>query len=216
MDAAVVYVVDDDSAVCQSIALLAQAMGLRCETFSSGEEFLDSAPPQARGCLITDIRMLGMSGLQLMEAMSKREWCLPTIVVTAYADVRLTIEVVRAGATTLLEKPYREQELWDSIVESLKISEREFETLSLRKDITQRISLLTMDEMLVFRSMIDGVPNKTIAATLDIAPRTVDLRRQSVLRKLGSPSVIHTLRLFSKAGISIEDACGASQGDSEK
>ena len=202
LETQVIYVVDDDADVCRSIALMTQVMGLRSETFESAEQFLNSVVTEPFGCLITDIRMLGMSGVELLNVIAQRGWKLPTIVVTAYADVRLAVDAVRAGAMTLLEKPYREQELWSAMVEALKTSISLTEAAELKKTIKQRLSLLTVEEFRVLRQMIEGTPNKVIAEELDIAPRTVDLRRQSVLKKLEAQSAIHFLRLIGDAGIS--------------
>ena len=124
MEKGVVFVVDDDPAVCRSISTMVQVMGLHAETFDCAERFLEAVPLQRHGCLITDVRMLGMSGMQLLERMADRGWTLPTIVVTAYADVRVAVSALRAGAATLLEKPYRDQELWDSIIEAMAASEK--------------------------------------------------------------------------------------------
>ena len=108
MEKGVVFVADDDPSVCRSISAMAQVMGLDAETFDSAERFLEAVPLQRHGCLITDVRMNGMSGLQLLNRMSDRGWILPTIVVTAYADVRIAVDALRSGAVTLLEKPYRD------------------------------------------------------------------------------------------------------------
>lgn len=206
-----VFVVDDDPDVCQSIALMTQAMGVKCSTFSSAEKFLAEVTSQPLGCLITDFRMLGMSGVELLSAIAERGWKVPTILVTAYADVRLAVDAVRAGAMTLLEKPYREQELWSAIDEALNVSRSLAESIERQNSIKERLSLLTPEEFRVLREMIEGTPNKVIATELDIAPRTVDLRRQSVLRKLEAQSAIHVLRIFSDAGLSASELLSKHQ-----
>lgn len=207
----IVFVVDDDPDVCQSISLMTQAMGVSCQTFDSAEKFLSTVVTQPYGCLITDFRMLGMSGVELLSAIAERGWKIPTIVVTAYADVRLAVDAVRAGAMTLLEKPYKEQELWTTMAEALKVSRTIAETMELQNSIRGRMSLLTPDEFRVLREMIDGTPNKIIASELDIAPRTVDLRRQSILRKLESQSTIHFLRTISDAGLTPNELLSSYQ-----
>lgn len=205
MEKGVVFVVDDDPAVCRSISTMVQVMGLHAETFDSAERFLEAVPLQRHGCLITDVRMLGMSGMQLLERMSDRGWTLPTIVVTAYADVRITVHALRAGAATLLEKPYRDQELWDAIIEAMAASEKSIKNNAMRYAVRHRLSLLTHEEFRVLQEMVSGTPNKLIAKALDIAPRTVDLRRQSVLRKMEAVTCIQLVRMFGEAGISVED-----------
>ncbi len=204
MEKGVVFVADDDPSVCRSISAMAQVMGLDAETFDSAERFLEAVPLQRHGCLITDVRMNGMSGLQLLNRMSDRGWILPTIVVTAYADVRIAVDALRSGAVTLLEKPYRDQELWDTIIDALAISKNIMINNASRNTILYRLSLLSREELRVLPEMVRGTPNKLIAKTFDIAPRTVDLRRQAILKKIEVDNSIQLVRLFGDAGISIE------------
>lgn len=204
MEKGVVFVADDDPSVCRSISAMAQVMGLDAETFDSAERFLEAVPLQRHGCLITDVRMNGMSGLQLLNRMSDRGWILPTIVVTAYADVRIAVDALRSGAVTLLEKPYRDQELWDTIIDALAISKNIMINNASRNAMLYRLSLLSREELRVFTEMVRGTPNKLIAKTLDIAPRTVDLRRQAILKKIEVDNSTQLVRLFGDAGISIE------------
>ena len=204
MEKGVVFVADDDPSVCRSISAMAQVMGLDAETFDSGERFLEAVPLQRHGCLITDVRMNGMSGLQLLNRMSDRGWILPTIVVTAYADVRIAVDALRSGAVTLLEKPYRDQELWDTIIDALAISKNIMINNASRNAMLYRLSLLSREELRVFTEMVRGTPNKLIAKTFDIAPRTVDLRRQAILKKIEVDNSTQLVRLFGDAGISIE------------
>lgn len=204
MEKGVVFVADDDPSVCRSISAMAQVMGLDAETFDSAERFLEAVPLQRHGCLITDVRMNGMSGLQLLNRISDRGWILPTIVVTAYADVRIAVDALRSGAVTLLEKPYRDQELWDTIIDALAISKNIMINNASRNAMLYRLSLLSREELRVLPEMVRGTPNKLIAKTFDIAPRTVDLRRQAILKKIEVDNAIQLVRLFGDAGISIE------------
>lgn len=197
----IVYVVDDDPAVRSSIELMVQVMGVRTKAFESAEEFLASLADHQHGCLITDVRMVGMSGVQLLQEITNRHIPLPAIILTAYADVRIAVQSIRAGAVTLLEKPYREQELWDAVVEALTISRSTASETELRKRVHHSLSQLTPDESHVMHQMLKGTPNKLIASMLDIAPRTVDIRRQAVLRKMGVSNAIHLVRLLGKAGV---------------
>lgn len=200
-----VFVVDDDLSVCQSIALLAKTMGANSQTFPSAEAFLEGVTSQPRGCLITDVRMLGMSGVQLLDEVAARGWKLPTIVVTAHADVRLAMQVVRAGAMTLLEKPYQNEELWKVMAEALCLSKTLAEANEFQSKFLDRLESLSSEELIVMREMLHGVPNKNIARDLDIAPRTLDLRRHSVLKKMEAQSAIQILHMFHEAGISPDE-----------
>ena len=208
-----VFVVDDDPAVCRSIAVIAQSIGAKALTYFSAESFLAEAPPQPNGCLVTDMRMLGMTGIQLLKETNLRGWNLPAIVVTAHADVRLALDVVRAGAMTLLEKPYREEELWDAIIEALNTRKNLVESSKTKEEFLKRISSLTHDEHVVMREMLQGVPNKIVAKDLDIAPRTLDLRRQSVFKKMDARCAIHILRKFLEAGVSPDEVFSESPVD---
>ncbi len=200
----VVYIVDDDPAVRQSIEMMVRVMGLRPVTFDSAEEFLQSGPEQVDGCLIADVRMLGMSGMQLLTEVANRRWNLPSIIITAYADVRIAVQSIRAGAITLLEKPYRDQELWDAIVEAMALSNAAYQTNYLRRTVQDGLATLTAEEHQVLQQMVQGTANKLISQLLDISPRTVDIRRQSILKKMAAENPIHLIRLLGQSGISIE------------
>ena len=201
----VVFVVDDDQAVCQSIALLVEAMRVKVEIYNSAEEFLKAVQTERHGCLVTDIRMLGMSGVELLHEISNRGWKLPTIVVTGYADVQLTLDVIQAGAMTLLQKPYREHDLWASIASALKKSKNQAELIELQQSVRDRLSQLTPQEYSVLREMLLGSPNKIIATKLEIPARTVDLRRQCVLAKMEAECAIHIFRILSEAEVPLAE-----------
>ena len=156
-----VYIVDDDPAVCRSISLMVEAMRLATETYNTAEQFLECVSEESHGCLITDVRMLGMSGVELLKKLSESNIQLPAIVISAYADVKLTLEVMRAGAMTLVEKPYRDQELWDAIVEAMRIGEASYRIRSQHLICKQRLSQLTKDEVHVLKAMARGLCSQT-------------------------------------------------------
>lgn len=205
MKSGVVYIVDDDPAVRASIETIVTVMGRQSISFDSAEAFLDAVSEPDYGCLTTDVRMLGMSGMQLLNEMRRRRWSLPAIIVTAYADIRIAVESLRSGATTLLEKPCREQELWDAIVEALAISKTAIEAGALRRSVQQSMATLTDGELQVLKQMVDGMPNKFISKLLDISPRTVDIRRRSVLDKMGAENAVHLAATLTRAGIEFRD-----------
>jgi two-component system, LuxR family, response regulator FixJ len=199
----IIYVVDDDSTVCRSIEILVQTMGLSTQSFSNAEQFLNSVTEEPLGCLITDIRMLGMSGLQLLKEISAMKWELPVIVVTGYGDVRLAVESFKAGAFTFLEKPYRDQELWDTIVEALAKSQASHDERQFKLHARANLNKLTAEETEVLRELLNSTPLKTIAAKMHYSLRTVDLRRRSILEKLNVTSNIELTRMITKAGIEL-------------
>ena len=201
----IIYVVDDDSTVCRSIEIMVQAMGLQTQVFSSAEQFLKSVTEEPHGCLITDIRMLGMSGLQLLKEIAAMKWQLPVIVVTGYGDVRMAVESFKAGAFTFLEKPYREQELWDTIVQALAKSQANYDERQFKLQVKENLSKLTPEETKVLRELLDSTPLKTIAVKMHFSLRTIDLRRKSILDKLNVVTNIELTRMITKAGIELDD-----------
>ncbi|MEI8021450.1 MAG: response regulator, partial [Schlesneria sp.] len=142
-DSAVVFVVDDDPDVCQFVERMMQAMKLDVRSFSSAEEFLNSVTEEPHGCLIADMRMLGMSGLELLKELNARQWQLPTIVVSGYGDIRLAVDSFKAGAFTFLEKPYRSQELWEAVVQAIAVSQANSDKRNLKREVHTALSKLT-------------------------------------------------------------------------
>jgi FixJ family two-component response regulator len=190
-----VFIVDDDPAARDSVAVLVRSKGLPVETFASAEEFLAAYQPLARGCLVVDVRMTGMTGLDLLEMLRQRGYSLPVIVITGFGDVPAAVRAMRAGAYTFLEKPCRDQELWASLqraIESVSQLQAEQER---KVEIESRLATLTPDELRVMREMVIGKPNKVIASDLDIGLRTVELRRANVLKKMHADSLAELVRL---------------------
>lgn len=196
-----VFIVDDDDAVRRSVVALVRATGLVADGFSSGEEFLESRKYAEPGCVVSDVRMLGMNGLELLSQIRARRSRIPVIVVTAYADVRIAVEAMKGGAQTVLEKPYREQDLWDHVVLALRTDRQQREKQSQANDLRQRLDTLTEKEQMVLKHLVQGVPNKVISRELDIAPRTVDLRRQVLLKKMGAVSTLNLVRDLAAVGL---------------
>ena len=204
-ESAVVFVVDDDADVCQFIARMIQTMKLDVRTFSSAEEFLDSVTEEPHGCLIADMRMLGMSGLQLLKEINARQWELPTIVVTGYGDIRLAVDSFKAGAFTFLEKPYRSQELWETIVQAIEVSQANSEKRSLKQEVRTALSKLTPDEVHVLRELLVSTPLKTIAAKYNCSQRTIDLRRKSILYNFKVETNVELVKKIVESGIKVDD-----------
>lgn len=190
-----VFVVDDDPAARKSVCALVASMGIHAEGYASGEEFLESYRSDMRGCLVTDLRMLGMSGIQLQEKMQERGISLPVIVITAHADTPVTVQAMRNGAITLLEKPCRDQELWDSIREAIATDSRDREVRRRREEVARRIESLTQQERKVMDQMIAGSPNKNIATSMNVSVRTIESRRHNIFEKTGTESLAELVRL---------------------
>ena len=180
-------------------------MGLPSLAFSSAEQFLTSMTDEPHGCLITDIRLLGMSGLQLVKEIAAHQWELPSIIVTGYGDVRLAVESLKAGAFTFLEKPYRDQELWDAIIQAIEKGQTRLQDRKFRQHVNACLGKLTTEETDILRELLRSTPLKSIAVKLNLSLRTIDLRRKSILDKLQVESKIDLAKVIMKAGISIDE-----------
>ena len=194
-DNPVIYVVDDDVAVRESIVALISVRGAATQTFGSAEEFLTKADLSAAGCLVLDIRMPGMSGLELLAHLRSRGSRLPVIVVTAHADVPTAVKAMKEGAETFLEKPCSEEELWTAI-EGVLHRDRELQSQQRQAaEVKSRLRDLTADELEVYRLLVDGLQNKQVASRLGIGLRTVELRRSTIMKKMQANSFSELVRM---------------------
>lgn len=194
-DTPVVYVIDDDLAARESIAALVQAKGLHVETHPSAESFLDDHSPDRLGCIVADMRLAGMSGLELQEKLRAEDVLMPVIIITGYGDIPSAVRALRTGAVTFLQKPCREQELWDNIEKAIEQHRQQRETQAGIAEIKNRLARLTPDENRVLECLIAGKPNKAIAAELEIGLRTVELRRANIMKKMQAGSLAELVRL---------------------
>ncbi len=208
-----VYVVDDDVAVRESLCELIRARGLHAEPFASAEEFLEQFDSSRPGCLITDLRMSGMSGVQLFERLATED-ALPVIVVSGYADVPIAVRLMEQGIVTLLQKPYRSQELLSAVDRALRLDAENRQRLDRQRDVKRRLATLDDEEHQVLALMIGGKPNKVIATRLGVSMRTVDRRRRDVLNKMKTRSVPELAALI--AGCQVESNQDQQRNDSER
>ena len=195
---ATVFVVDDDEASRESVRSLVEPMGVRTELFASAEEFLETYDPARPGCLVTDLKMLGMSGVELQEQLNSRKITIPTIVISAFADVPVTVRAMQQGALTLLEKPCRGMELWNAIEKALEQDRLNRKDEAQRRDTARQLRSLTAQEKEVLDLIVTGVPNKAIANRLDIGLRTVESRRSNIFRKMGVDTVATLVSAVTK------------------
>jgi two-component system, LuxR family, response regulator FixJ len=191
----IIFVVDDDPAARESVAAMVAARGMAAETYASAEEFLARFDRGRPGCLIVDLRMGGISGLELQRKLREEGILLPFIVITAYGDVPTAVAAMRTGALTFLEKPCSHEDLWESICRGLEEHRRQREAESRRLALAARRDALTPQEAQVMRMMLDGVPNKMIASQLGIGLRTVELRRARILKKMDVASLVDLVRI---------------------
>ncbi|MEN6424448.1 MAG: response regulator transcription factor [Phycisphaerales bacterium] len=198
-DNPVVFVVDDDEAICESLRLLIGDIGLEVRTFTSAHEFLEKYEASRPGCLVLDVRMSGMSGLELQSRLRDLGVYIPTIIITGHADVPMAVEAMKAGAMDFIEKPFRDQVLLDGIQKAIDLDVRIRRQHKERQDVQARIQLLTQREKEVMDRLIAGKSNKTIAFDLGISQKTVDFHRANILEKAGVSSVVELVRLTQKA-----------------
>jgi two-component system, LuxR family, response regulator FixJ len=190
-----VFVVDDDEGARESVVALVGLKGLRAEAFSSAEDFLAQYDPGRKGCIVIDVRMAGMSGLDLLQKLRARQSSLPVIVITGFADVPMAVRAMQEGAVTFLEKPCQEQELWQAIQQALEIERTQHAERKQRTETEARLKMLTEDELEVFRRLLAGHANKRIASDLDIGLRTVELRRSNIMKKMQATSLPDLVRM---------------------
>jgi FixJ family two-component response regulator len=193
--APVVFVVDDDPAMRDSLRWLIESTGLTVETFADAQTFLARIRPEVPGCLVLDVRMPGMSGLDLQAELARRGVGLPTIVVTGHAEVAMAVRAVKAGAIDFIEKPFSDQLLLDRVRQGIEMDRRERDGRARRADVLRRMSLLTQREREVLDLVVAGRANKEIAATLRLSPKTVEVHRAHVMEKMQASSVAELVRL---------------------
>ena len=190
-----IFIIDDDPAVRQALTVLVRSMRLQAEAYASAQEFLDAFDAAKPGCLLVDVRMPGISGLTLLEQFSHDDNPLPAIVMSAYGDVPMVVRAMKAGALNFLEKPCRDQQLWEAIQEALKWDKQHRQSLALRLKVRDRLQHLTSGEHDVLRLLIDGKSNKTIAAELNLSVRTIEVRRAKLMKKMRADSLAELIRL---------------------
>ena len=197
-----VFLVDDDEAVRDSLQTLLEAAGHRIRSFGSGSEFLTAMPVSEDGCLIIDVRMPGIGGLEVQERLRAEGIALPVIVITGHGDVPLAVRAMKAGAVDFVEKPFAEGAILAAIERALEIAMRKRETGSDVTDAEARLSPLTEREHEVLRLLVAGKQNKVIAYELGISPRTVEIHRARVMEKTRSRSLSELVRVAIAGGIS--------------
>jgi FixJ family two-component response regulator len=194
-----VFVVDDDEAVCRSLSLLIEDIGLEVKTYTSAPAFLSAYDPAQPGCLVLDVRMSGMSGLELQSRLNELDYGIPTIIITGHADVPMAVEAMKAGALDFIEKPFRDQVLLDNIQRAIDWDARTRRRRQEMRDVQARIRLLTQREREIMDLLVQGKTNKAIAYELGISQKTVDFHRANILQKVEVASVVELVRLTQKA-----------------
>jgi two-component system, LuxR family, response regulator FixJ len=194
-DVPLVHVVDDDEAVRDSLSLLLEAAGLSVRTYDSATAFLKALPNLAAGCVLTDVRMPELDGLELQRRLTELGIRLPVIVMTGHGDVPIAVEALKAGAADFLEKPFDDAQLLAAVSSALAASQRRREEEAAMAGIAKRLASLTPREREVLDKLVAGQPNKTIAYDLGSSPRTVEVHRARVMEKMGVRSLPELVRM---------------------
>jgi len=196
----IVHIVDDDAAVRHSLDMLMKSVDLKTRSYASAQAFLDVFDATTPGCLVVDIRMPDMSGLDLLQALKQRRIEMPIIVITGHGDVPLTVRAMNEGAMTVLEKPYREQTLLDNIFKAVNSGMEAAKRNQSRADYFARIGALSPREQEVMDLLIAGKNSKEIATELNISFKTVDVHRAHILEKMQVRSIIELVHLSLGCG----------------
>jgi len=190
-----VYIVDDDQAIRHAMELLMRSVGLDYEIFHSADDFLASHSDERAGCLVLDIRMPGLGGLELQEKLNEMGSTLPIIFITGHGDVPMAVEAMQKGAVDFIQKPFRDQELLDRIGEALKTDQERRSARSQKAEVAGRIDKLTNREREVMDLVVTGKPNKVIAYELGVSQRTVEIHRARVMEKMQARSLADLVRM---------------------
>ena len=190
-----VHLVDDDGAIRRSVGFMLKTSGFHVRTYESGVDLLKSAPNLEAGCILLDIRMPGMDGLEVQDALKAKGVTLPVIIMTGHGDVTLAVQAMKAGAIDFIEKPFEKAVLLGSIDQAIERLKRSAASRERADEAEVRLQVLTPREREVLKGLAKGLPNKTIAYDLGISPRTVEIHRANLMTKLEVRSLSEALRI---------------------
>jgi RNA polymerase sigma factor (sigma-70 family) len=197
-----VFVIDDDPSMLTAIRELIEAVGLNCQTFGSGQELLEAKLPDVPSCLVLDVRLPGLSGLNLQRELTERGIHIPIIFITGHGDIPMSVQAMKAGAVEFLTKPFRDQDLLDAIEQATERDRSERRQLTEIRELQERSEALTPRELEVMRLVVAGLLNKQIAAELGISEKTVNVHRAQVMQKMQADSLAQLVRMSEKRGLS--------------
>ena len=198
----IVYVIDDDDGARHSLEFLLDCAGIRVRSFPSADAFLEAAPPLAGACVVTDVRMPGISGIELVEEMKRRGASAPVIVITGHADVPLAIQAMRAGVADFIEKPFDDEVMLGAIGKALAEQAGDDAAETERRAVREHIALLSPREREVMDGLVAGEANKAIAFDLGISARTVEVYRANVMMKMQARTLSDLVRMVTIAQLS--------------
>jgi two-component system response regulator FixJ len=190
-----VHVIDDDDAVRDSLSFLLRTADIAVATYPSATQFLEKLTRDIEGCVITDVRMPDMSGLDLLRRLRASSCNIPVIVMTGHGDIQLAVEAMKAGALDFLEKPFDDERVLGAVRAAMELRRSESERAGMRSQIEARLESLSQRERQVLDGLVAGLPNKTIAHDLGISPRTVEVYRANVMTKMQAGSLSELVRM---------------------
>jgi len=196
-----VYVIDDDEAMRDSLSFLLESAGFDVTLFESALKFLDALPELAFGCVVSDVRMPGLDGIELLKRMKTRTGALPIIIMTGHGDIPLAVEAMKLGAIDFLEKPFEDDRLITMIEMAVQQAAPAAKNQALTQEIVARVATLSPRERQVMDGLIAGLSNKMIARDYDISPRTIEVYRANVMTKMQANSLSELVRFAMRAGL---------------
>jgi two-component system response regulator FixJ len=196
-----VHVIDDDDAVRESLEFLLRTAKINVRTYESATAFLNAKADSGPGCVVTDVRMPGMSGVDLLRQLKARGSTMPVIVITGHGDIQLAVEAMKIGAADFLEKPFDDETLLTSVKAALGRLEKDAQREAERAELNSRVATLSTREREVLEGLVAGKPNKIIAFDLGISPRTVEIYRAHVMTKMNAGSLSELVRMALLAGV---------------
>ncbi len=192
---AIVFIVDDDASVRDSLQWLIESVQLPVQCFATAQEFLDGYENQQTGCVVLDVRMPGVSGLDLQEELQQQNFVLPVIIITGHADVPMAVRAFKSGVFDFVEKPFNDQHLIDRIQQAIEKSRSQKVSIQRRQDARERLMKLSSRERQVLDCIVDGCSNKTMARELDISVKTIETHRANLMSKMEASSVSELVRI---------------------
>jgi FixJ family two-component response regulator len=200
----VVFVIDDDPSVRAALAGLLRSVGLSAKLFASTQEFLQSDRDDVLGCIVLDVRLPGLSGLDLQRELAKSGSHLPIIFITGHGDIPMSVRAMKAGAIEFLTKPFRDQELLDAIHLGIERDRERRQDAGLVERLRERFASLTSRERQIMAHVVTGRLNKQIAGDLDLSEITVKVHRGHIMRKMGAKSFAELVRMADRLGVSLD------------
>ncbi len=196
-----VYVIDDDEAMRDSLNFLLESAGFGVTLFESAQNFLDSLPDLEFGCVVSDVRMPGIDGIEMLKRMKAGQSTFPILIMTGHGDVPLAVEAMKLGAVDFLEKPFEDDRLIGMIEAAIRQAEPAARGEAITQEIAARVATLSPRERQVMNGLIAGLSNKLIARDYDISPRTIEVYRANVMTKMQANSLSELVRLAMRAGL---------------